>query len=74
MALGKLHITAKAADSAKLLLLNKRQLKETQRTTLPHQTVTIPYPDFNLNVTWYGLPPKNLIVSSVAHVPPFYAG
>jgi len=55
MALSRAHTSAKAADVAKLLLLNKRQVTSSHAQyggTLPGRNA-IPH------VTWFWLPPKS---------------
>ena len=65
MALGRAPTSAKAADIAKLLLLNEcHKYSHVEHNGAPHLTVTINSP--------LTLPNANKMVSFVAHVPPFH--
>ena len=83
MTLSRVHTPANAAGAAKLLLLNKRLVTQILSCTMllyPQCWVTHlkpvsglnrnPNPDHN--VMQSRLPQKNLMVSSVVHVPPLH--
>jgi len=76
MALSRAHTFAKAADSEKLLLLNRRQVRHTEHREIscvlsscppPDRNHNPPHPGSNPNVTGSGL---QSMVSSVDRVPP----